>query len=188
MLMGHGWLKLEPQVTAAVEDVLSGGSDDSEGKETLQDAWKAAQAVESFGGQLTDMLLEINDLCGDSGEVAHTSPNFYLPGLKVALNFRSHLDTLWCKQNVGKIPVETYMAVEAAHDKYLQYLSAFGDDEVYLRKKVELELGGVLLQIKQRLTGMDPKWSEVSFHCFRPYSSGSLLFHASFSFRVMVLV
>lgn len=28
---------------------------------------------------------------------------------------------------------------------------------------MELELGGVLLQIKQRLTGMDPKWSEVSF-------------------------
>jgi hypothetical protein len=48
----------------------------------------------------------------------------------------------------------------------MMYLSAFGEDEVYLRKKVETELGGVLLQIKQRLTGMDPKWSEVGpNHC-----------------------
>lgn len=46
----------------------------------------------------------------------------------------------------------------------MKYLSAFGEDEAYLRKKVELELGGVLLQIKQRLTGMDPKWSEVSLN------------------------
>ena len=45
----------------------------------------------------------------------------------------------------------------------MKYLSAFGEDEVYLKKKVELELGGVLVQIKQRLTGMDPKWSDVSF-------------------------
>lgn len=70
------------------------------------------------------------------------------------------------QQNVGTIPASTYEAVEAAHRKYMAYLSAFGGDEVFLRKKVELELGGVLLQIKQRLTGMDPKWSEVSpNHC-----------------------
>ncbi|KAG0593465.1 hypothetical protein KC19_1G332100 [Ceratodon purpureus] len=68
-LLGHGWLKIEPQVRSAVESAISGGSDDSAGKETLIDAWKAAQAVESFGGLLVDMLLEINDLCGDTGEV-----------------------------------------------------------------------------------------------------------------------
>lgn len=71
-LLGHGWLKLEPQVKSAVESAISGGSDDPEGKETLIDAWRAAQAVESFGGLLTEMLLEINDLCGDSGEVILT--------------------------------------------------------------------------------------------------------------------
>ncbi|KAG0593467.1 hypothetical protein KC19_1G332100 [Ceratodon purpureus] len=131
-LLGHGWLKIEPQVRSAVESAISGGSDDSAGKETLIDAWKAAQAVESFGGLLVDMLLEINDLCGDTGE------------------------------NVGTIPNSTYEAVEAAHKKYMLYLSAFGGDEVYLRKKVETELGGMLLQIKQRLTGMDPKWAEIS--------------------------
>lgn len=68
-LLGHGWLKLEPQVKSAVESAISGGSDDPAGKETLLDAWQAAQAVETFGGVLTDMLMEINDLCGDSGEV-----------------------------------------------------------------------------------------------------------------------
>lgn len=131
-LLGHGWLKIEPQVRSAVESAISGGGDNSAGKETLIDTWAAAQAVESFGGLLIDMLLEISDLCGDSGE------------------------------NVGTIPASTYEAVEAAHRKYMAYLSAFGGDEVFLRKKVELELGGVLLQIKQRLTGMDPKWSEIS--------------------------
>lgn len=131
-LLGHGWLKIEPQVRSAVESAISSGGGDSAGKETLVDAWAAAQAVENFGGLLVEMLLEISDLCGDTGE------------------------------DVRGIPDATYEAVEAVHRKYMMYLSAFGEDEVYLRKKVETELGGVLLQIKQRLTGMDPKWSEIS--------------------------
>lgn len=82
-LMGHGWLKLEPQVKSAVENAISGGSDDPEGKETLVDAWRAAEAVENFGGLLIEMLMEINDLCGATGEVNLTanialiSPSLY---------------------------------------------------------------------------------------------------------------
>ena len=37
-LLGHGWLKIEPQVRSAVENAISGGSDDPAGKETLTGA------------------------------------------------------------------------------------------------------------------------------------------------------
>lgn len=77
-LLGHGWLKIEPQVRSAVESAISGGGDNSAGKETLIDTWAAAQAVESFGGLLIDMLLEISDLCGDSGEVKFVVQSFLI--------------------------------------------------------------------------------------------------------------
>lgn len=52
--------------------------------------------------------------------------------------------------------------MEAAYKKYIAYLDSFEEDEGYIKKKVEHELGGLFLQIKQRLSGMDPKWSKVS--------------------------
>jgi len=69
-------------------------------------------------------------------------------------------------QDVKPIPDSTYNAVEAAYKKYITYLDSFEEDEAYLKKKVENELGGLFLQIKQRLAGLDPKWSKVST-CFR---------------------
>lgn len=65
-------------------------------------------------------------------------------------------------QEVNPIPDSTFNAVEAAYKKYIVYLDSFEEDEVYLKKKVEHELGGLFLQIKQRLAGLDPKWSKVS--------------------------
>lgn len=64
-------------------------------------------------------------------------------------------------QEVKPIPDSTYNAVETAYKKYIAYLDAFEEDEMYIKKKVENELGGLFLQIKQRLAGMDPKWSKV---------------------------
>jgi len=67
-------------------------------------------------------------------------------------------------QDVKPIPDSTYNAVEAAYKKYIAYLDSFEEDEAYIKKKVENELGGLFLQIKQRLSGLDPKWSKVRIY------------------------
>lgn len=132
-LLGTTWTKIDPSVEEAVKKSLKSSSDDVTGKEALTDAWRAAQAVEKFGGNmLQELLLEITDLSGGSGE------------------------------DVKPIPDSTYNAVEAAYKKYVTYLDSFEEDEAYLKKKVENELGGLFLQIKQRLTGLDPKWSKIT--------------------------
>jgi hypothetical protein len=69
-------------------------------------------------------------------------------------------------QDVKPIPDPTYNAVEAAYKKYIAYLDSFVEDEAYIKKKVENELGGLFLQIKQRLSGLEPKWSKVSTKFF----------------------
>jgi hypothetical protein len=92
-LLGHGWLKIEPQVRSAVESAISGGGGDSAGKETLVDAWAAAQAVESFGGLLVDMLLEISDLCGDTGEVKFIVRTFAL--CEVSISYMASVSSTW---------------------------------------------------------------------------------------------
>ncbi|XP_024359614.1 succinate dehydrogenase subunit 5, mitochondrial [Physcomitrium patens] len=132
-LLGTSWTKIEPSVENAVEKCLKSSNDDIVGKEALTDAWRAAQAVEKFGGNmLQELLLEITDLSGGTGE------------------------------EVKPIPDSTYNAVETAYKKYIAYLDAFEEDEMYIKKKVENELGGLFLQIKQRLAGMDPKWSKIT--------------------------
>lgn len=74
-----------------------------------------------------------------------------------------------------EIPESTYKAMEVAYKKYCTYLDSFGDDEVYLKKKVENEVGGVLLQIKQRCSGMEPKWGQVSLFPGAGISLGRVL-------------
>uniref|UniRef100_A0A7N0VD31 Uncharacterized protein n=1 Tax=Kalanchoe fedtschenkoi TaxID=63787 RepID=A0A7N0VD31_KALFE len=51
--------------------------------------------------------------------------------------------------------------VGMAHDRYMEYLSSFGPDEVYLRKKVETELGTRLIHLKMRCSGLGSEWGEV---------------------------
>lgn len=132
-LLGTSWTKIEPSVRDAVEASLKSNSDDVVGKDALTDAWRAAEAVEKFGGNtLQELLLEITDLSGGSGE------------------------------DVKPIPDATYNAVEAAYKKYIAYLDSFEEDEAYIKKKVENELGGLFLQIKQRLSGLEPKWSKIT--------------------------
>lgn len=70
-LLGTSWTKIEPSVENAVEKCLKSSNDDIVGKEALTDAWRAAQAVEKFGGNmLQELLLEITDLSGGTGEVS----------------------------------------------------------------------------------------------------------------------
>jgi hypothetical protein len=70
-LLGTSWTKIEPSVRDAVEASLKSNSDDVVGKDALTDAWRAAEAVEKFGGNtLQELLLEITDLSGGTGEVS----------------------------------------------------------------------------------------------------------------------
>ena len=70
-LLGSSWTKIESSVRDAVETSLKSSSDDVVGKEALTDAWRAAEAVEKFGGNtLQELLLEITDLNGGTGEVS----------------------------------------------------------------------------------------------------------------------
>lgn len=70
-LLGTTWTKVDPSVSKAVESSLKSSTDDVAGKEALTDAWRACQAVEKFGGNmLQELLLEITDLSGGTGEVS----------------------------------------------------------------------------------------------------------------------
>mgnify|MGYP000650933387 CR=1 FL=1 len=54
-------------------------------------------------------------------------------------------------------------ALKSALSKYNTYLASFGDEEFYLKKKVEVELGSLLTHIKQRCSGLGPEWGNVIF-------------------------
>jgi hypothetical protein len=132
-LLGGSWLNIDPEVAAAVESVLASKSEDNVGKEALATAWRSAKAVETFGGGLSELLMEVSDISGSTGE------------------------------DVNPLPESTQKAVEAALGKYVQYLDSFDEEsEAYLKKKVENDLGSLLVQIKQRFSSTDPKWSKIT--------------------------
>jgi len=49
---------------------------------------------------------------------------------------------------VRPLPEEIQDALRAAYKHYSNYLEAFGQEETYLRKKVETELGRQMIYIK----------------------------------------
>lgn len=52
-------------------------------------------------------------------------------------------------------------ALRAAYNRYVTYLDAFGPDETYLRKKVEMELGTKMIHLKMRCSGLGSEWGKV---------------------------
>jgi len=64
-------------------------------------------------------------------------------------------------QNVRPFPEEIQDALRAAYKHYSNYLEAFGQEETYLRKKVETELGRQMIYIKMRCSGLDAEWGKV---------------------------
>lgn len=75
-LLGGSWLNIDPEVAAAVESVLASKSEDNVGKEALATAWRSAKAVETFGGGLSELLMEVSDISGSTGEVLKSSQLF----------------------------------------------------------------------------------------------------------------
>lgn len=98
----------------------------------LATVWSSAQACEKFSDTLIGLRMELDQLSGDSGE------------------------------SVRRLPDALTRALESAYTKYIVYLESIGEDEDFLKKKVENDLGSILVQIKQRCNGLDPKWGKIT--------------------------
>ncbi|KAJ1396936.1 hypothetical protein SESBI_32195 [Sesbania bispinosa] len=110
-LMAENWSELPDGLIYDVKNALSKSTDDKAGKEVVENVFRAAEAVEEFGGILVTLKMEIDDSVGLSGE------------------------------DVKPLPDHMTNALRTIFDRYTTYLNSFGPEESYLRKKVEMELG-----------------------------------------------
>ncbi|XP_020231826.1 succinate dehydrogenase subunit 5, mitochondrial [Cajanus cajan] len=131
-LMAESWSELPDSVVHGVKNALSKNTDDKAGKEVVENVFRAAEAVEEFGGILVSLKLEIDDSIGMSGE------------------------------DVKPLPDHIKNALRTIFDRYSTYLNSFGPDESYLRKKVEIELGAKMIHLKMRCSGLGAEWGKVT--------------------------
>ncbi|KAL2318595.1 hypothetical protein Fmac_032471 [Flemingia macrophylla] len=131
-LMAESWTELPDSLIYDVKNALSKTTDDKAGKEVVQNVFRAAQAVEEFGGILVSLKLEIDDSIGVSGE------------------------------DVKPLPDHVKNALRTVFDRYSTYLNSFGPDESYLRKKVEIELGAKMIHLKMRCSSLGAEWGKVT--------------------------
>ncbi|CAJ1972672.1 unnamed protein product [Sphenostylis stenocarpa] len=131
-LLAVNWRELPDSVVYDVKKALSQNTDDKAGKEVVENVFRAAEAVEEFGGILVSLKLEIDDSIGVSGEDVKPLPN----------HIRNALSIIF--------------------DRYSTYLNSFGPDENYLRKKVEIELGASMIHLKMRCSGLGAEWGKVT--------------------------
>ncbi|KAL2583539.1 hypothetical protein AAZV13_14G076500 [Glycine max] len=126
------WSELPDSVVSDVKNVLSKNTDDKAGKEAVENVFRAAEAIEEFGGILVSLKLEFDDSIGLSGEDVKPLPD--------------HIKNALC----------------TTFDRYSTYLNSFGPDENYLRKKVETELGAKMIHLKMRCSGLGAEWGKVT--------------------------
>ncbi|KAK0572360.1 hypothetical protein LWI29_030416 [Acer saccharum] len=131
-LLAVNWDELPNRVIHDAEQALSKNTDDKDGQEVLKNVFRAAEAVEEFSGMITQIKMEMDDSIGISGE------------------------------NVKPLSNELSNAISTVFQRYMTYLDAFGTDELYLRKKVETELGSKMIFLKMRCGGLGPEWGKVS--------------------------
>ncbi|KAF5747061.1 Succinate dehydrogenase 5 [Tripterygium wilfordii] len=131
-LIAASWDELPDAVVNDATKALSKDTDDKTGQEVLSNVFRAAEAVEEFGGILVSLKMELDDAVGASGE------------------------------NVKPLPEEYSNALRTVFQRYNVYLDAFGPDEAYLRKKVENELGAKMIYLKMRCAGLGPEWGKIT--------------------------
>lgn len=68
-LMAADWSALPSAVVNEAKKAVSKNTDDKAGQEALTNVFRAAEAVEEFGGILNSLKMEIDDSIGMSGEV-----------------------------------------------------------------------------------------------------------------------
>ncbi|KAL8232175.1 hypothetical protein R6Q57_001953 [Mikania cordata] len=131
-LMAVNWDELPDTVVNKTNLALSKNTEDKTSQEALANLLRAAEAVEEFSGFLVTLKMEIDDSVGISGE------------------------------NVKPLTDEVANALRLAFGRYYAYLDSFGPGEVYLRKKVENELGMKLIHLKMRCSGLGGDWGKVT--------------------------
>ncbi|XP_010275600.1 PREDICTED: succinate dehydrogenase subunit 5, mitochondrial-like [Nelumbo nucifera] len=131
-LMAASWDELPDAVIHDAKKALSKNTGDKTGQEVLENVFRAAEAVEQFGGVLVTLRMEIDDSIGLSGE------------------------------NVKPLSNKFVNALRSVYKRYMTYLDAFGPDEVYLKKKVETELGTKMIHLKMRCSGLGSEWGRVT--------------------------
>ncbi|CAI5533115.1 unnamed protein product [Closterium sp. Naga37s-1] len=131
--LATGWVPCDSAVIAKIDKTIK-STDDAVAKEALSALKAAAGAVEVFGEKLELLRLELDELSGGKfgGEA------------------------------VGKIPEDVKAALASALRRYSAYLAAFGAEEGWLQRKVKEELGGVLITVKQRCSGLEEEWNQIS--------------------------
>ncbi len=131
-LMAASWDKLPAAVIHDAKKALSKNTDDKANQEALANVFRAAEAVEEFSGILTSLKMELDDSVGLSGE------------------------------NVKPLSDDFANAIRVAFQRYNAYLDSFGPEEVYLRKKVENELGVRMIYLKMRCSGLGAEWGKIT--------------------------
>ncbi|KAJ8541077.1 hypothetical protein K7X08_001893 [Anisodus acutangulus] len=131
-LMAASWHELPDAVIYDAKNAMLKSTDDKAGQEALGNVFRAAEAVEEFIGILTSLKMEIDDAIGLSGE------------------------------DVKPLSKEFSDALHTVFQRYNAYMSAFGPEEEYLRKKVEMELGTRMIHLKMRCSGLDSAWGKVT--------------------------
>lgn len=131
-LMALNWTEIPDSVVNETKKALSKTTDDVAGKEALANVFRAAESSVEFGSTLVSLRMALDDLGGLTGE------------------------------NVGNLPDGLDDAIEVAYRRYVTYLDSFGPEEVYLRKKVEIELGTKMIHIKMRCSGIGSEWGKVT--------------------------
>ncbi|CAI6000158.1 unnamed protein product [Closterium sp. NIES-65] len=131
--LATGWVPCDSSLIAKIDKTIK-STDDAVAKEALSALKAAAEAVEVFGEKLELLRLELDELSGGKfgGEA------------------------------VGKIPEDIRVALSSALRRYSAYLEAFGADEGWLQRKVKEELGAVLITVKQRCSGLEDEWNQIS--------------------------
>ncbi|KAJ8539502.1 hypothetical protein K7X08_013754 [Anisodus acutangulus] len=129
-LMATSWDELPNAVVGDAENALTKSTEDKAGQEALINVFRAAEAVEEFTGILTSLKMEIDDAIGLSCE------------------------------NVKPMSKEFSDAFQTIFQRYITYLNAFGPEEGYLKKKVEMELGTKMIHLKMRCSGLDSEWGK----------------------------
>ncbi|GMI96745.1 hypothetical protein HRI_003343800 [Hibiscus trionum] len=131
-LMAASWDELPHSVVQEAKKALSKNTDDKAGQEALKNVFRAAEAVEQFGGILISIKMELDDSVGLSGE------------------------------NVKPLSIDLSAALKTVFQKYASYLDAFGPDETYLKKKVETELGSKMIYLKMRCGHLGAEWGKIT--------------------------
>ncbi|EYU24391.1 hypothetical protein ABFS82_04G159100 [Erythranthe guttata] len=131
-LMATNWDEIPSSVIEDVTKALSKSTEDNAAQETLKNVFRAAEAVEEFTGIIMSLKMELDDVIGVSGE------------------------------NVKPLTEEYSKAMQTIFNRYAAYLAAFGPEESYLKKKVEMELGTKMIYLKMRCGGLAAEWGKVS--------------------------